>query len=356
MELECKPDAEEAKERVDAWWRGEVLDRVPIKVVAPLMPPSHSESAPQDPMRWRTDPELVIPRLEAYVDATFWGGEALPLVFPAAIGMVAILAAYLGCPYRFLDTQTAWAEPIIDDWESAPALEFNPANKWWQTSGELLKAAAERAPGRYYVGLPDLNGPGEILARLRSTEGLLFDLMDNPGPLRPALDKINFAWLRYYEACVGIVHQYVEGSIYWMGIWSLTPSIDLQCDFSCMISAEMFDELFLPPLREQTEWVDRTIYHLDGPGAIRHLDSLLALPKLKGIQWVPGAGAPPMREWVDLCRRILEAGKLLYIACEPDEVQLLLSHLPHEGLLLDTHCQSREAAEGLLKNVALWSG
>ncbi len=354
MELECKPDAEEAKERVDAWWRGQVLDRVPIKVYAPLSPARSPEPAPQDLERWRIDPELVIPRLEAYVTDTYWGGEALPVVFPAAIGMVAILAAYLGCPYRFLDTQTAWAAPIIDDWQDAPPLEFDPASKWWRSSAELLAAAAERAPGRFYVGLPDLNGPGEILARLRGTERLLVDLLDDPTPLRPALDRINFTWFRYYEACVGLIHQHIEGSIYWMGIWSLTPSTDLQCDFSCMISPEMFDELFLPPLRQQTEWVDRTIYHLDGPNAVRHLDSLLALPKLDGIQWVPGAGAPPMRDWVDLCRRILEAGKLLYIECTPSEVEFLLARLPHEGLLLSTHCGSREQAEELLKNVAVW--
>jgi hypothetical protein len=30
--------------------------------------------------------------------------------------------------------------------------------------------------------------------------------------------------------------------------------------------------------------VERTIYHLDGPDAIRHLDALLELPALDGIQ------------------------------------------------------------------------
>ena len=141
----------------------------------------------------------------------------------------------------------------------------------------------------------------------------------------------------------------------WMGIWSLTPAIDLQCDFSCMISPAMFDDLFLPALREQTERVDRTIYHLDGPDAVRHLDSLLSLPRLTGIQWVPGAGAPPMSDWVDLLRKILDAGKLLYITCAANEVEFLLDRLPHPGLLLETACGSREEADELVRNVARWS-
>ena len=39
-------------------------------------------------------------------------------------------------------------------------------------------------------------------------------------------------------------------------------------------------KLAVPALDQQTRWVERTVYHLDGPGAIRHLDALLSLPEL----------------------------------------------------------------------------
>jgi hypothetical protein len=356
MELELKPDWEECRARIDAWWRGEMLDRVPIKVTAPLWEVESDEPQPDDLQAHWTDPDRVIPRLERHMEATYWGGEAAPVMFPVSTGLVAILAAYLGCPVRFLGTRTVWVEPILDDWADPPPLEFDPENEWWRRSAALLAAAAQRAPGRYLVGLPDLNGPGEILARLRGTERLCMDVLEDPDRIPPALEKINLAWYRYFEACTGIVHQRLPGSISWMGIWSLIPSIDLQCDFSCMISPGQFDELFLPTVRRQTEWVARTIYHLDGPGAVGHLDSLLALPELTGIQWVAGAGAPPMIEWTDLCRRVLEAGKLLYIDCEPGEVETLLEELPHEGLLLQTRCASERDAEQLLADMRRWSG
>ena len=82
------------------------------------------------------------------------------------------------------------------------------------------------------------------------------------------------------------------GWFFWMRIWSDRPAVDLQSDVSCLVSRELFDEYFLPFIEQQTAWAERTVYHLDGPGAIRHLDSLLALPRLTAIQWVPGAGAP----------------------------------------------------------------
>ena len=126
----------------------------------------------------------------------------------------------------------------------------------------------------YFVGVPDLNGPTEILARLRDTQRLALDFYDNSQYIKPALAEINRAWYEYWQACIAITHQ-IGGYFFWMGIWSDVPATDLQSDFSIMISKEMFDEYFLPFIAEQTEMVPRTIYHLDGPGAVRHLDSLL---------------------------------------------------------------------------------
>jgi len=357
-----KEDWELCQKRIDAWWHKEIIDRVPIKVIAPRRSKSSKsllskppEQKPEDLEDYWINSEKVIPRLESLIEATYWAGEAFPVMFPVSIGMVAILANYLGAPIKFLNTHTTWSEPIINNWKNRPEFKFNPYNKWWHLSSKLLGEAAEHAPGRYYVGIPDLNGPGEILSRLRGPENLAVDLIDNPRCVKKALEEINYAWLRYWEACVGIIHQYIGEYIYWMGIWSESPSVDLQCDFSCMISSDMFNEFFLPFIEQQTEWIGRTIYHLDGPGALRHLNALLSLPHLTGIQWVPGAGAPPMREWVPLLKKIQKAGKLLYISCEKKEVQYLLEELSPEGLLLETHCESIEEANELLKKVKRWT-
>ena len=367
MELTHKDDWQEAQRRLEAWWAGEIIDRAVIQVTAPregtglasedyerlLAPLGIAE---EDVHGWFTDPGQVIPRLEKRVAATFWGGEAFPVVFPVSTSMVAILAAYLGCPYQVhAASRTGWAEPIIDDWAARPPLAFDPHNEWWLRSQRLLEAAAQRAPGHYYVGLPDLNGAGEIVARLRGSERLAVDLLENPQAVVAAVDEVNAAWLRYWEAAVGIIHQWVGGYFHWMGLWSDRPSTDLQCDFSCLISPRMFEEFYLPAIDQQTRWIDRTIYQLDGPGAVGHLDLLLSLPELDGIQWVPGAGAPPMSAWIRLLRRIQSRGKLLVLYCEPWEVETLLAELEPEGLLLSTHCRTEGEARELLKKVERWT-
>ncbi len=127
-----------------------------------------------------------------------------------------------------------------------------------------------------------------------------------------------------------------------MGIWSERPSIDLQSDFSCMISKTMFNTYFLPFLEEQTRMADRTIYHLDGPGAVKHVDALLALDHLDGIQWIPGAGARPAVEWMPLLQKIQHAGKLVVAYCDPDHVHRFLQELKPEGLMLITSCENED--------------
>jgi hypothetical protein len=364
MELTTKPDWAEAEARMEAWWAGDVLDRPALLVKAPRTGVTRAELdalllptqvPPDKVLAWFTDVARVAPRCEQVVDATFWGGEAFPVVYPVATRLVAITAAYLGCPYHVDPiSQTGWADPIIDDWAQRPRLDFDPHNAWWQLSRTLLETVAQRAPGRFYVGLPDLNAPAQALAQLRGMQRMAIDLIDDPAPVAVALEEVNHAWYRYWQAATGAIHQGVGGYFYWMGLWSDRPSIDLQCDFNVLVSPGMFERYFLPGLEQQTRWFERTIFHLDGPEAIRHLDALLALPRLGGIQWVPGDGKPPMSRWLPLLRRVQARGKRLVLYCQPWEVETLVRELEPEGLLLSTNCDTQAEAEELLRRVPGW--
>ncbi|MGQ9553760.1 MAG: hypothetical protein ACUVWR_06590 [Anaerolineae bacterium] len=346
--LKGKEDWPQVQQRYEAWWDGELVDRVVIAITAPRKHLPEEVVPAEGLFDWWTNPERVIPRQERQLEATYFAGDAFPILHPVYGGMVAITAAFLGAPLRLVDTHTTWSQPIIDDWTCCPKFAFDPKNEWWLVARRLLEAGAERAPGNYCLSIPDLNGPGEILARLRGSAELAVDLIENPDEVLGIMPEVNYAWYRYWQACYGVVHQHVGGYVPWMGVWSELPASDLQTDFSCMISSAMFDCFFLPFIEEQTHLVERTVYHLDGPGAIRHLDSLLDLPRLSAIQWVPGAGAPPMSRWLPLLRRVQARGKSLHLSCEPWEVVILLENLEPEGLCLSTHCDSVQEADDLL--------
>jgi hypothetical protein len=135
-----------------------------------------------------------------------------------------------------------------------------------------------------------------------------------------------------------------------MAGWSEKRFVVLgQNDMTCMVSPAMFRELFLEDNVECCRHVEHTIYHLDGPGAIGHLDAVLGIEELTGVQWVPGDGNWPIQKWLPLLKRIQAAGKCLHISVDPEEVSGLLAELRPEGLMICSWARTRVEADELVK-------
>lgn len=346
-----KPNLREAQERVEAWWRGELTGRPIMQITSPS-----ADAAPYDGPRtddldaWWTDPAYVLPRLEHQLATTYYAAESMPVVYPVSTRIVSITNKYLGAPNVYVDRHTTWSSPIIESWDARPALEFDPDNEWWRRSERLMRETVDLIQARgwdAFVGIPDLNGPTEVLSGLRGPQEFAMDFYDAPEVIAPAIRKVQDAWYEAYRRATGITSE-CGGYFTWLAVWSEVPMTDLQSDVSCLISKPMFDEYFLPFIAEQARRIDRTIYHLDGPDAVRHLDSLLAIPELDAIQWVQGAGAGRMTEWIDLLRRIQDGGKPIWAACEPDEVPVLCRELDPARLLLNVRASSPEEADATI--------
>jgi hypothetical protein len=351
-----KEDMDKAQARVEAWWNGAVLDRPAILAKAPRRAPAPAALAPspEELPRYFLDPDVALPRVRQELADSYFGGDSLPVMFPVSIGMVAILANLLGCPMQFVNQETTWHEPIVDRWDDRPTFRYDPDGTLWKACRRLMERAVAEADG-YFVGVPDLNGPSEALALLRGTERFLVDFHDSPEVIRPALAEITQAWYRYWQESSAAVHK-AGGYFYWMQFWSERPATDLQSDVSCMISGRAFRDYFLSSLEEQTRMVERTVYHLDGPTSIRHVDALLELPRLTGIQWIQGAGGGPVTKYLDLLRRIQDAGKLVSCLCTLRDLDDVMAALRPEGtFLVMEELASPDEADEAVRRVARWT-
>lgn len=348
-----KTDMEEAVERVEAWWEGLAVSRPAIQITAPkhIGKPVVPEKTPSNIHDFWTEPEVVIPRIFNQMAGTWFGGEAFPVVFPVSGKFVAITSRFLGAENHYIDTTTTWAEPINSSYEElVPSLVYTPGNYWWNIAEKLLKRASAFITQNEltcFLGNPDLNGPTEILSELRGQEQFCLDFYDFPQWIKPAIEQVQSVWLEYWKRCTAITHPH-GGYFTWMKIWSEKKAVDIQSDVSCLLSKDQFDEYLLPSLVNQIEAFDRTVYHLDGPQAVRHLDSLLEIPGLTAIQWVQGAGGGKVTEWIPLLQRIQENGKPVYLYCEPEEVEMLAKKLSHQGLMLVTQCSSEAQGREIL--------
>ena len=344
-----------------AWWQGEIVDRVVMCVTAPKDPGQSPRVAPghrapantPDLERWWTHSPIVLARWLAEMENTFFGGEAVPHIW-LDFGP-SIISAYLGCPMHFA-TDTTWQDPILDDW-SEPLPTFNPADVWWQRTMRLLQAGLEMSRGRYFMGFSDFGGPGDTLAHLRGAQALCTDLIDRPEYVRHAEALYSALWQYLFQVQYVTMRRYQQGSIGWMGVWAPGSTFPLQCDFSAMVSPAMFRAFFLPHLEAQARLVEYPIYHLDGPGALPHLDAILEIPEIRAIQWQPGAGAMPVTRWMDVLKRIQAAGKGLYIdiAHTDAEIEYLINELNPAGLLFRTGRSTPAEAQDLLRKVEKWT-
>ena len=143
---------------------------------------------------------------------------------------------------------------------------------------------------KFIVSMPDWHPGGDCIAAFRDPMNLAFDMHDNREAVKALLPRISADYFRLYDLFYHKLRQAGQPISTWLSLVSDGTYYVPSNDFSIMISTEMFEEIFVPGLAEECRFLDRSIYHLDGPGALRHLDTILAIPDLDALQFVPGAG------------------------------------------------------------------
>ncbi len=346
LSLAFKPDAADAQRRLEAYWQGEMIDRPCVAVRAPragMSPPRRSLICRGD-----FDIARTIAEFETWAGAMFFGGEALPALMPN-YGPDQ-WAGFLGARLALVpEMDTSWAAPLADAWDDLPPWSIDPQNPWWRAITELTRAAASVCEGRFLLSTIDTHSNLDCLAALRGPERLSTDLIDRPEAVLEALEQLDALYALVYETLYALGRMEEFGTTSWLEMWSPRRTQAVQCDFACMISREHFRRFAMPYLEREIARLDHAVYHMDGPGQIRHLDDLLALDRLHTIQWVPGAGQPSAPAWVEMLRKIQKAGKGVQVLVRVEEVRQLHRQLaPERTFYWVLDCPSPSEAQRLL--------
>jgi hypothetical protein len=320
------PDFPRIAQRWEAWWQGQSLDR-PIFI-------GSANTNPARPITRRLDllhqPEQWFEAKLADMKQQARAGEALPHI-RVDFGPV-LIGSLLGGRTE-IGADTTWTHTMIqDDWSNAPhALQRD--HPWWKLLGDLLDRVAADAAGRYLVCTPDLGGSADVLLNLRGSSELCLDVVEKPDVVRRAVEAIYPAWRTTWIELYRRTVERGAGVIHWLLMWSNQPYMIPACDFNFMIGPPEF-ELLLSDIARQSATAQRAVFHLDGPGAARHVEALLEVPHIRAIQFTPGEGTPSALAWLDMFKLIQSRGRSVYVFCPAHEVLELSKQLKPGGLAI----------------------
>jgi len=337
---------EDLLKKYDAFWENKAIDGPMLYLVVDKTPSDEGVS----PQKKWTDLDYRMERFDN-TDITYYG-DAFPYIF-SNLGPGSLSACIGG---DFVPAEhTIWFDqnPVLQDWDDLKNIRLDVNSEMWQLMVEYCRRLCEK--GSCNVSIPDLGGTLDIIASLRGTDTLLYDLYDHREEVLKSIDVVSDLWEYSYNLIVDLLAKYQKGTATWWPIWSRGRSFTLQCDFCAMISPDMYRDFVHPHIKRQTEFLDNSTFHLDGQGQIPHLDMLLSLPKLDAIQWVPGDGSPSTLDpcWHELYERIQRADKAVTLWCsstEMDDYERLLKRLDtKKAIFINCACNDEKEAEEMIR-------
>jgi hypothetical protein len=355
VELENKPDFEQAMERIYAWYNQEIIDRVPVRFSAHNDEYSGSfelKGYAWNSLRerwWNTEYQLA--SFEYKLNHSVFNAETFPVFWPN-LGPE-VYTAFYGVELEYKEV-TSYSVPNIKDWTQLNNIKLDFSNPYFLKIEEMTYSALERCQGKYLVGYTDLHPGLDCAAAFRGPQELCLDLLLEPDQVKRLIQLSSHDFQKIFNHFDEILKKHNQLSVTWMGIPSFGKMHIPSCDFATMISPEHFDEFVLPIIKSEIKTMTHNVFHVDGRGVANHIDRILSLPEINAIQWVQGVGDDlPIMQWVPLIKKIQDAGKSLVIDLKVQELEQFMRHVNPKGIFLcidaDVHYQ-----EDIIRKLNKW--
>ena len=349
-----KSDFDECFARVNAWYEQKIVDRPPVRF--------HHHNIEYERHRtvagpWATaedrwlDVEFQLKTFVESLEQTEFKGETFPVYWPNLSAVVYNL--FLGQSAVF-DDVTAWTHPCIVDLENLPDLKIHKDNIYFRAIEAMTDRAVELAEGRFLVGYTDMYAGIDCTAGLRDIGRMCLDIVMAPELLKALIEQVWTEYPMVYEHFDRKLKASGQLSVTWMNLPARQTFNVLACDFATLVSPEHFDEFCLPIIRKEAECFTHNVFHLDGPGVARNIDSILKLPNMPAIQWVQGYGDDaPIMQWLPLIEKIQAAGKSVIVDLQLDELDEFISKSDPTGVMLWIPAEPEDQQE-VLDRVKRW--
>ncbi|MDA3960018.1 MAG: hypothetical protein PF961_04440 [Planctomycetota bacterium] len=343
-------------QRFEAWWNCEVTDRPPVTLYTcdqPARPPGPAAPTYADHRaRWFDIEQRLAAHAHA-VSHTRYVGDTVPTFMPN-LGPEVVATCY-GAELTFTDS-TSWAEPCCASAAEVCQRQLSRDGAYWQWILNATKRSLELGAGKWLTAGTDLHTSGDLIAALRDPQEILLEMALDDAAVDTAMHHLAGIFEPLYRDQADPIRAIGQPMLSWTNCLCDGFGGVVQCDLICMLSPAHFQRFILPLLQEEMAFLDRSLFHLDGPGALRHLDDFIACDDLDAIQWVYGAGGGKASDWTEVYQRIQAGGKAMHIVCaDLNDARGVMQAIGPAGAWFEIHGSYPMAeVDAFLKEVTEW--
>lgn len=335
------PSSTEAKrERYSRFWGRAPVERpligfsvggwFPFRHYQAMQPLRERESLSPDDLR----PEAFLADYDGLL--SLWAGLEDDMIRGVSpLPFFPWLEAMLGRRIR-IGSESVWAEEGGFDYADGGRIDFSDGNPWRRKYLEFVRLLREHFGTRLPVGVPILRGPADMVAALRGSERMVYDLYDEPEAFgRLAGACADFA-VRLMHAQHDLTGPFAGGYlIEQLGLWAPDRIARLQEDASALFSPQLYVRHLQPHDRRMGEAFPWSAIHLHS-SSLHLLDEILDVEALRCIQINKDVGNVTIAEMLESFRKVQSRGRSLLIRGKltPEDVALLRGALSPVGLYL----------------------
>ena len=324
-------------ERLTALKRGEIVDRAIVSVH--YTPPASRRWFGQGYYHDRVFGDAAESlRLQIESQRYAWrGGDTSPGGLSLSLGPDE-LAAFCGAEIAWSEEHpdTNWSVPCVEDWREHMPLAIQEDAPYWARSMKLYTLAAEMVPEGWGLSMPDLHSNIDLLAALRDPLRLCLDLVDDP----ETMDLL-------FRQTIDVVQSIHDRLAHAAGRRTLPAT--LQSDFCCLLGPEMFRRWIVPTLEAEAEIVGESVFHWDGPEAVKHLADLCSITGIYAVAYVPGAGHGTHTDYMELYREVQSHRMGVVVSGTADEIKWMYTQLDPARTIFSCTVDSPEEGRELLR-------
>ena len=257
------------------------------------------------------------------------------------------LEAMLGACVQ-VGEEAIWALEGGFDYTDLEALNLSPDNPWRRKYLEFAAVLTNRFRDRCPVGQPILRGISDMIASLRGTSQMVFDLYDQPERFRRLARCCNDLLIELVKEQQDITGPFAGGyEIEQFALWAPGRIIRMQEDGSAFLSPALYVQHIQDEDERQASSFPYSVIHLHS-SSLFLLDHILDVESLKCIQINKDVGGTDVSGMLPFFGKVQDRAKKLMIRGKLDheDLKLLRRELSPKGLYLQIVVESPAETKG----------